>query len=109
MAEVLGLFEQVVLLAIVRLKDEAYGRAILADVQERLAREVTAGAIYATLDRLEAKGLTASRLGNGTPQRGGRVRRFYSIESAGVSALDQSRTAAANIWRGIRLPLRGRA
>src|SRR3954471_4176862 len=109
MAEVLGLFEQVVLLAIVRLKDEAYGRAILAEVQARLQREVTAGAIYATLDRLESKGLTSSRLGNGTPQRGGRARRFYSIESAGLSALDRSRTATVNIWRGIRLPLKGRA
>jgi PadR family transcriptional regulator, regulatory protein PadR len=109
MAEVLGLFEQVVLLAIVRLKDEAYGRAILAEVQTRLTREVAAGAVYATLDRLEAKGLTSSRLGIGTPQRGGRARRFYSIESAGISALDQSRTATANIWRGIRLPLKGRA
>jgi PadR family transcriptional regulator PadR len=109
MAEVLGLFEQVVLLGIVRLKDEAYGRAILAEVQARLQREVTAGAIYATLDRLEAKGLTSSRLGNGTPQRGGRARRFYSIESAGLRALDQSRTATINIWRGIRLPLKGRA
>jgi PadR family transcriptional regulator PadR len=109
MADVLGLFEQVVLLATLRLKDEAYGRAILAEVQARLQREVTAGAIYATLDRLEAKGLTSSRLGNGTPQRGGRARRFYSIEPAGLNALDQSRTATVNIWRGIRLPLKGRA
>jgi PadR family transcriptional regulator, regulatory protein PadR len=109
MAEVLGLFEQVVLLAIVRLRDDAYGRAILREVQTRLAREVAAGAIYATLDRLEDKGLTSSRLGVGTPQRGGRPRRFYAVESAGLRALDESRKATASIWRGIRLPLKGRA
>jgi Transcriptional regulator PadR-like family len=65
MAEVLGGFEQAVLLALVRLADEGYGRAILKEVQERLARDVAAGAVHATLVRLEAKGLIASRLGAG--------------------------------------------
>jgi PadR family transcriptional regulator PadR len=109
MADTLGLFEQVVLLAIVRLRDDAYGRAILAEVQTRLNRDVSAGAVYATLDRLEAKGLTSSRLGTGTPQRGGRARRFYSVEGTGITALTESKTVTANIWRGITLPLKGRA
>jgi PadR family transcriptional regulator PadR len=109
MADTLGFFEQAVLLAIVRLGDRAYGRAILAEVQERLNRDVSAGAIYATLDRLEAKGLTSSRLGTGTPERGGRARRFYTTEPAGIRALAQSRAVAADLWRGITLPLKGRA
>ena len=109
MSEVLGTFEQAVLIAILRLKEDAYGRAIMKEVQARLQREVAAGAIYATLDRLEAKGLTASQLGSGTPQRGGRARRFYTLEGAGIKALNESRTATTNIWRGVVLPLKGRA
>ena len=67
MADVLGAFEQAVLLAIVRLRDEADGRAILKEVQGGLERDVAAGAVHATLVRLEQKGLLASRLGSGTP------------------------------------------
>ena len=72
MAETLGTFEQAVLLAIVRLKEDAYGRAILKEVQDRLEREIVAGAVHATLERLETRGLIASRLGPGTPIRDGR-------------------------------------
>ena len=82
MADVLGAFEQAVLLAVVRLRDEAYGRAILKDVQARLERNVAAGAVHATLGRLERKGLLSSRLGAGTPIRGGRARRFYRLEAS---------------------------
>lgn len=109
MSEVLGTFEQAVLLVIVRLGHDAYGRAILKEVQDRLQREVAAGAIYATLDRLEAKGLAGSRLGPGTPQRGGRARRYYTVRAAGVRALNDSRAAAENIWRGLAWPLKGHA
>ena len=84
MADILGTFEQAVLLAIVRLEDDAYGRGILREVQERLSREVAAGAVHATLERLEAKGLVRSRMGTGTPIRDGRARRFYRLSSAGV-------------------------
>jgi PadR family transcriptional regulator, regulatory protein PadR len=77
MADTLGAFEQAVLLAIVRLGEDAYGRAVLKEVQVRLDRDVAAGAVHATLDRLENKGLVASRLGPGTPVRSGRPRRFY--------------------------------
>lgn len=109
MAEVLGVFEQAVLVAILRLKNTAYGRAILREVETSLNRRVAAGAIYATLDRLEEKGLAASALGSGTPERGGRPRRFYTVRAAGVQALNQSRTATENIWRGLTWPLKGRA
>ncbi len=108
MADVLGTFEQAILLTLVRLGKEAYGRAILSEVQSRLQREVAAGAVYATLDRLEQKGLISSRLGSGTPVRAGRPRRYYSIENAGVRALNESRAVVESIWDGFRWPLRGR-
>jgi DNA-binding PadR family transcriptional regulator len=91
----------------VRLKEDAYGRGILREVQERLERDVAAGAIHATLERLEGKGLIRSRLGLGTPIRDGRANRFYRLEPAGVEALNDARSAVNNIWQGIRWPLRG--
>jgi PadR family transcriptional regulator PadR len=105
MADVLGAFEQAVLLAVVRLRDEAYGRAILKDVQARLERDVAAGAVHATLERLENKGLLSSRLGSGTPIRAGRARRYYRLQPAGITALNDARAAVNTIWRGLKWPL----
>ena len=76
MADVIGHFEQAVLLALIRLGQDAYGRAILNEIQERLNRDVSAGAVYATLERLETKGLASSTLAPGTALRGGRARRY---------------------------------
>ena len=109
MAEVLGTFEQAVLLAILRLADKAYGRAILEEIETRLGREVAAGAVHATLERLESKGLVTSRLGTGTPIRAGRPRRYYRLEPSGVSALNDARAAVEDLWRGLRWPLKGHA
>ena len=109
MADVLGTFEQAILLALVRLGKDAYGRAILKEAQSRLQRDLAAGAVYATLDRLEQKGLISSRLGSGTAVRAGRPRRYYSLEHAGVCALNDSKAAVDNIWHGLRWPLKGRA
>jgi DNA-binding PadR family transcriptional regulator len=81
------------LLSLVRLEADAYGRAILKEVQVRLDREVTAGAVYSTLDRLEAKELISSRLGTGTAARAGRPRRYYAVERAGLRALNESKSA----------------
>jgi PadR family transcriptional regulator PadR len=107
MSEVLGSFEQAVLLAILRLGDGAYGRAILKEVQERLERDVAVGAVQATLDRLERKGLITSRLGPGTPIRGGRARRFFRLQPNGLRALNDARAAVDNLWRGLTWPLKG--
>jgi PadR family transcriptional regulator, regulatory protein PadR len=106
MADVLGAFEQAVLLAIVRLRDDAYGRAIMKEVQERLERNVAAGAVHATLERLEKKGLVGSRLGSGTPIRAGRPRRYYRLQPRGARALNDARAAAETLWRGLKWPLR---
>jgi DNA-binding PadR family transcriptional regulator len=107
MAETLGTFEQAVLLAIVRLRADAYGRGVLREVQERLKRDVAAGAVHATLERLEGRGLVSSRLGLGTPIRDGRAKRFYRLEPAGVEALNDARALVNNLWHGIRWPLKG--
>lgn len=108
MADVLGAFEQAVLLAVVKLGDGAYGRAILKEVQTRLEREVAAGAVHATLDRLERKGLVSSHLAAGTPVRDGRERRFFTIQPAGVRALNEARAAHEHLWRGFSRPLKAR-
>jgi PadR family transcriptional regulator PadR len=108
MAEVLGVFEQAVLVAVGRLRGEGYGRTILKEIQIRLDRDVAASAAYATLDRLEAKGLVVSREGESSPTRGGRAKRHFTITAAGLRALAAAKTATDNIWRGFALPLKGR-
>src|SRR5258706_4715491 len=105
MADVLGSFEQAVLLAIIRLRDKAYGRAISQEIETRLGRDVAAGAVHATLERLENKGLVKSQLGSGTAIRAGRPRRYYQLEPSGVSALNDARAAVEDLWRGLRWPL----
>ena len=109
MGELLGAFEQAVLLALVRLREEAYGRAIRREVEARLARDVSAGAVHATLERLERKGLVVSDLGAGTPIRAGRPRRFYRLQPDGLRALNQTRATIDSLWRGLKWPLKGSA
>jgi DNA-binding PadR family transcriptional regulator len=109
MAMHLGAFEQAVLLAIVQLREHAYGRAILKDVQARTGRDVSAGAVHVTLERLELKGVIASRLGSGTPARGGRARRFYRMQPKGLRALNDARAAVDQLWHGFKWPLKGPA
>ena len=83
----LGDFEQLVLLGVLRLDEEAYGAAIRQQIHARSGRDVSINAVYTTLDRLEAKGLLRSWVGDPTPQRGGRRRKFYALKPAGVAAL----------------------
>jgi DNA-binding PadR family transcriptional regulator len=104
-AELLGAFEQAVLLAVWRLADEAYGRSILRGVQTGLSREVAAGAVYATLDRLEQKSFLSSRLDEGTAVRSGRARRYYRLTATGVQALNESKAALEQLWQGAQWPL----
>ena len=108
-AELLGAFEQAVLLAVWNLAEEAYGRAVLRGAQSALDRQVAAGAVYATLDRLEQKSLIASRLEEGTPVRAGRVRRYYRLTAAGIKALNESKAALEQVWRGAKWPLESKA
>lgn len=99
----LGEFEQIVLLAVLRLGDRAYGVPIRAEIEARAGRAVTVGALYATLDRLEAKGLLHSWFADPTPQRGGRSKRYFRVLPEGITALSESKAMFDRMWRGIRL------
>ncbi len=83
-----GQFEEIVLLAVMRLGTNAYGVRIRQTVEEATGRMTSVGAIYTTLERLEQKGFVSSRQGDPTPERGGRAKRFFKIEGAGVQALN---------------------
>ena len=109
MADLLGGFEQAVLLTVWKLREEAYGRAILRGVQFALDREVAAGAVYATLDRLEQKNLIDSRAEAGTEVRAGRPRRYYRLSTAGIKALNESKAALEQVWRSAKWPLESKA
>jgi PadR family transcriptional regulator PadR len=98
----LGQFEQLVLTAVLTLREDAYGVTIHAKVQE-LARPkaVSLGAVYVTLDRLEEKGLVTSWLSDPTPERGGRAKRCYRLEGLGERALRESAVTAKRVWDGV--------
>jgi PadR family transcriptional regulator PadR len=97
----LGEFEQIVLLAILRLKDDAYAVPIREEIEGRTTRSVARGALYTALDRLEAKHFLTSRMGEPLAERGGRSRRYYSVTPAGVSALRASRHTLLQLWNGL--------
>jgi len=99
----LGEFEHVVILALLRLGDRAYGVTVRQEIEYRIKREVSIGAIYATLDRLEAKGYVKSRFGDPTPERGGRSKRFYRVSSKGVAAVNRTHRALQSMTEGLRL------
>ena len=97
----LGEFEQFVLLALIHLVPEAYGVAVRDEIEERTGRHVTLGAVYTTLLRLEDKGFVASRVGEPTPERGGRRKKFYRPTAAGRAALKASLEALRGMTRGL--------
>ena len=98
-----GEFEQVVLLTVARLRADAYGMAIRQEIEDRTGRDVGIASLYSALDRLEAKGLLSSTLGDPTPERGGRAKRFYRLEPSGASALQRAREMFASLWDGLSL------
>ena len=97
----LGEFEELVLLAVAGLGDDAYAVSIQQRIEQRADRTATMGAVYSALDRLEDKGYLASWLGEVTPQRGGRRKRFYRITNAGVDAVTAVRRARERLWDGL--------
>lgn len=97
--ERLGEFEELVLLCVRQLgADDAYGSAIQAALAEDARREVTLGAIYAALDRLQRKGLADSWMGESRNERGGRARRHYAVTDDGRDSLAESRRIRENLW-----------
>src|SRR5687767_12333898 len=106
----LGDIEHLVLLAILRLGPEgkvAYGIPILDEVSARSGREVSRATVYVALKRLEQKGLVTSRLGDSTPERGGRAKRFFKLKPAGLKALRESREMFLSLWRDYESLLEG--
>ena len=97
----LGEMELMVLLAVMRLGDEAYGVPISKELLILAKREVALGSIYAALDRLEEKGFVSSFLGDPTPERGGRAKRYFNVTPTGIRALKMTRAALTNLWSGL--------
>jgi DNA-binding PadR family transcriptional regulator len=100
----LGEFEQVVLLAILRLNDSAYGVTIRNEIGKCTGRDPVPGALYTTLDRLEGKGLVRSRVGDPTPERGGRSKRYFSVSAKGVKAVTEALRGYQRLLEGLELP-----
>lgn len=97
----LGEFEQLVLLAVLQLGDEAYAVPVRDLIVRRTGREVARGALYTALERLEAKALLTSRVGDPVPERGGRARRYFTVTPEGVGLLREARAAVANLSQGL--------
>jgi DNA-binding PadR family transcriptional regulator len=99
--DLLGSLEQLVLLALVRLGDNAYGMTVRREIEARTGRDLSIGAVYTTLERLEAKGLIRSDVGEPTAERGGRAKRLFRIEARGAEALDVSQEALRKMSTGL--------
>jgi PadR family transcriptional regulator PadR len=97
----LGEFEQLVLLALVRLSDDGYGVSIHAEIVHRTGRDVSVASVYKTLDRLEQKGHAISRLGESTAERGGRRKKYFRIQPAGRRALRQALVSIRRMTEGL--------
>ena len=97
----LGEFEQIVLLAILRLGENSYGVPIRHEIESRTGRALTVGALYSTLERLEGKGYVTSHYGDPTPERGGRSRRYFKVKPLGLRVLRETREELEAMWEGL--------
>lgn len=103
----LGELEQLVLLTVLHLGEEAYGVPVLEFLEEKANRRLSRGALYTVLDRLEAKGHLKSHLGEALAERGGRPRRYYQVSGRGLAALSTARRTLLALWRGVEGDLAG--
>jgi PadR family transcriptional regulator len=97
----LGNFDLMLLLALLRLGDDAYGVTIARELEEQTNREVVVASVYATLERLQERGLVTSSLGESTPERGGRAKRYFRITKAGIREVRDARQSLMNLWKGL--------
>jgi len=97
----LGEFELMVMLVLIRLGEDAYGVPIGRAIEEASRREVALGSVYAALERLEEKGFVASSVGDPTPERGGRAKRYFRVTKAGMQQVRKTRQTLINLWRGL--------
>lgn len=103
----LGEFEQVVLLALARCARDAYSVTVHEEILSRTGRDVSIPAVYVTLDRLESKGLARSRMGEPTPEPGGRAKRYFEVTDEGREALEEARSVLESLWEGLELAEEG--
>jgi PadR family transcriptional regulator, regulatory protein PadR len=99
----LGEFEHMIVLALLRLEDRAYGVTVRQEIESRTQREVSIGAVYATLERLETKGYVRSHRGEPTPERGGRSKRFFRVTAKGLTAVNRTQRAIESMSQGLDL------
>lgn len=97
----LGELEQVVLLAVLRVGEQAYAMPILEQIEAQTGRKIARGALYTALERLEAKGCLRSRVGDPLPERGGRARRYFTVTPLAVRALRQTKRSLMRLWHGL--------
>src|SRR5262245_20600080 len=97
----LGQFELMVLLALMRLGDDAYGVTIAGELEQQTGKEVVIASVYATLERLQDRGFVSSSLGAATPERGGRAKRYFRITGAGVREVRDTRRSLISMWKGL--------
>jgi PadR family transcriptional regulator, regulatory protein PadR len=97
----LGEFELMILLAVVNLGDEAYGVPISRELEAQRGRDVSVGSVYAALDRLESKGLVASSLGDPTPERGGKAKRYFRVTNEGLRQVHETRRVLSKLWQAL--------
>jgi PadR family transcriptional regulator PadR len=99
----LGEFEQIVILAIMRLGENAYGVTLREEIRAQTNRHPTPGAVYTTVDRLEEKGLVSSRFGDPTPLRGGRAKRFFKVTAKGLSTVARAQRSYQRLLDGLTI------
>jgi DNA-binding PadR family transcriptional regulator len=99
--EGLGHFELLVLLAIIRIGEDAYGVSIADTLQETSGRDVILGSVYAALERLEVKGLVTSRRGEATPERGGKAKKHFRVTAKGIREVRAAQRALVRLWSGL--------
>ena len=107
--EFLGNFEMMVMLALIRLGEGAYGVPISEEIEKRTGRDVAMGGVYAALERLEEKGLATSWLGEATAERGGRAKRHFKVTSNGLREVRDTQQALVQLWKGLPELFGGRA
>jgi len=97
----LGNLELIIMLALIRLDDEAYGVSIAREIRRTVAYEIALGTIYAVLERLEQRRMVSSAVGESTPERGGRAKRYFRVTAKGMRKVNQTRRALAKLWQGL--------
>jgi PadR family transcriptional regulator PadR len=98
----LGEFELLVMLTVIRLGEGAYGVPISREIEQQTGRDVAFGTVYATLERLQKKGFVSSSLGDATPERGGRAKRYFRVTASGLRTVRETRRGLIRLWQGLR-------